>query len=204
MTYDSINPFHYRGNRKYEPIDVIEDWGLNYHLGNALKYISRSGRKPGEDPQEGLTKAIWYLERLKDKLSEESKKDSNYPMISYEEFLADVAASSAEGEDFVDEYGNEETAQSDFVKLWGTGDDSSWDSRKDPMWEWNSDDDILWDPTTGPVEVSQEEIQEILSSKNLKTYDKDEIVSIVERRGLLMGFKKDGSSCLLNSQGRCD
>jgi len=141
---------------------------------------------------------------LKDKLSEESKKDSNYLMISYEEFLADAAASSAEGEDFVDEYGNEETAQSDFVKLWGTGDNSSWDSRKDPMWEWNSDDDILWDPTTGPAEVSQEEIQEILSSKNLKTYDKDEIVSIVERRGLLMGFKKDGSSCLLNSQGRCD
>lgn len=62
-SYDSINPSHYRGDRKFEPIEVIEDWDLNYRLGNALKYISRSGRKPGEDPVEGLKKAIWYLER---------------------------------------------------------------------------------------------------------------------------------------------
>ena len=62
-SYDNINPSHYRGDRKFEPIDVIEDWNLNYRLGNALKYISRSGRKPGEDPVEGLKKAIWYLQR---------------------------------------------------------------------------------------------------------------------------------------------
>ncbi|QBP06052.1 hypothetical protein [Synechococcus phage S-B68] len=60
---DMINPHHYRGDRKFEPIAVIEDWDLNYNLGNALKYISRNGRKPGEDPTEGLRKAIWYLER---------------------------------------------------------------------------------------------------------------------------------------------
>ena len=60
---DMINPLHYRGDRKFEPIEVIEDWGLNYRLGNALKYIARNGRKPGEDPREGLKKAIWYLER---------------------------------------------------------------------------------------------------------------------------------------------
>ena len=60
---DMINPNHYRGDRQYEPIAVIEDWGLNYRLGNAVKYISRNGRKPGEDPREGLRKAIWYLER---------------------------------------------------------------------------------------------------------------------------------------------
>ena len=46
---DMINPNHYRGDRQYEPIAVIEDWGLNYRLGNAVKYISRNGRKPGED-----------------------------------------------------------------------------------------------------------------------------------------------------------
>jgi len=62
-SYDNINPSHYRGDRKFEPIEVIEDWDLNYRLGNALKYISRSGRKPGEDPVEGLKKAIWYLQR---------------------------------------------------------------------------------------------------------------------------------------------
>ena len=63
MTYDAVNPSHYRGDRKYEPIQVIEDWNLNYRLGCALKYISRNGRKPGENPTEGLRKAIWYLER---------------------------------------------------------------------------------------------------------------------------------------------
>lgn len=68
MSYDAINPSHYRGGRKFEPIEVIEDWGLGYHLGNALKYISRNGRKPNEDPREGLSKAIWYLERLQDQL----------------------------------------------------------------------------------------------------------------------------------------
>jgi len=68
MTYDAINPNHYKGDRQFEPIEVIEDWGLNYHLGNALKYIARHGRKPGEDPREGLSKAIWYLERLQDQL----------------------------------------------------------------------------------------------------------------------------------------
>lgn len=63
MTYDRINPHHYKGDRRFETIDVIEDWGLNYHLGNAVKYISRCGRKPGENPAEALRKAVWYLER---------------------------------------------------------------------------------------------------------------------------------------------
>ena len=71
MSYDAINPSHYKGDRKFEPIEVIEDWALGYHLGNALKYISRNGRKPNEDPREGLSKAIWYLERLQDKYAEE-------------------------------------------------------------------------------------------------------------------------------------
>ena len=59
---DKINkPSHYVDGRKYEPIDVIEDWKLNYHLGNALKYISRAGRK--DDLIQDLQKAVWYLTR---------------------------------------------------------------------------------------------------------------------------------------------
>ena len=77
MTYDHINPSHYKGDRQFEPIDVIEDWGLNYHLGNALKYIARNGRKPGEDPRQGLAKAVWYLERLMDKYTEEQAQASD-------------------------------------------------------------------------------------------------------------------------------
>ena len=38
-------PAHYIDGRKYEPRKVIRDWDLNFNLGNAVKYISRAGRK---------------------------------------------------------------------------------------------------------------------------------------------------------------
>lgn len=61
---DSVNhPDHYAKGRKYEPIDVIVDWELDFCLGSAVKYISRAGRKPGSDPKEDLRKAVWYLEK---------------------------------------------------------------------------------------------------------------------------------------------
>lgn len=57
---DQVNhPKHYTFG-KYEVIDVIEDWRLSYHLGNAVKYIARAGRKT-KDPKQDLEKAIWYL-----------------------------------------------------------------------------------------------------------------------------------------------
>lgn len=60
--YDIISrPSHYAEGRKHEPIDVIEDWGLGMHLGNATKYISRAGRKG--DELEDLKKARWYIDR---------------------------------------------------------------------------------------------------------------------------------------------
>lgn len=59
---DKINhPKHYCEGRKYEPIDVIEDCGLGMHAGNAVKYISRAGRKG--DAIEDLEKARWYVDR---------------------------------------------------------------------------------------------------------------------------------------------
>ena len=62
MTHDPVNrPSHYAEGRKYEPIAVIEDWSLGYHLGNALKYISRAGRK--QNTIEDLRKAVWYVNR---------------------------------------------------------------------------------------------------------------------------------------------
>ena len=51
---------HYR-KLKPEPIEIIEAWGLNFHLGNAIKYIARSSYK-GTKKQD-IQKAIWYLER---------------------------------------------------------------------------------------------------------------------------------------------
>lgn len=74
MTFDPIYPEHYKEGRKYEPIEVIEDWQLNYNLGNALKYIARNGRKTGENPIEGLRKAIFYLDREIQKLEKKEAK----------------------------------------------------------------------------------------------------------------------------------
>ena len=64
MTHDSINsPSHYAEGRQFETISVIEDWELGYRLGNAVKYISRAGRKDPEKTLEDLKKAQWYLAR---------------------------------------------------------------------------------------------------------------------------------------------
>lgn len=56
------NPAHYCEGRKYEPKDVIRDWDLNFNLGNAVKYISRNGRKSGESALKDLKKARQYLD----------------------------------------------------------------------------------------------------------------------------------------------
>lgn len=60
-------PSHYVAGRKFEPIDVIEAWGMDnsFHLGNAMKYLSRAGRK--EDTIKDLKKASWYLRRYRAK-----------------------------------------------------------------------------------------------------------------------------------------
>ncbi len=53
------SPTHYtRGS--IEVWDFIRDQQLNYHLGNAIKYICRAGYKGSK--KEDLHKAIHYLE----------------------------------------------------------------------------------------------------------------------------------------------
>ena len=54
------HPSHYNQG-KYEAIDVIEDWKLNFNLGNTVKYISRAGHK--DNIIQDLKKASWYLNR---------------------------------------------------------------------------------------------------------------------------------------------
>lgn len=60
------SPAHYGNNWKVG--DFIRDLELNFHLGNAIKYISRAGKKPydGLSLQQSyikdLKKAITYLE----------------------------------------------------------------------------------------------------------------------------------------------
>lgn len=54
------HPSHYTMG-KIEVIDAIEDWGLGFSDGNAVKYIARARHK-GEHLQD-LKKARWYLDR---------------------------------------------------------------------------------------------------------------------------------------------
>lgn len=55
----ATSPEHYtRGS--VEVWDFIRDQDLNYHLGNAIKYICRAGHK--DSKSEDLKKAIHYLE----------------------------------------------------------------------------------------------------------------------------------------------
>lgn len=56
------HPSHYCDGRKYEPVKVINDWGLGFNTGNAVKYIARAGRKPGNSRLKDLEKAKQYLE----------------------------------------------------------------------------------------------------------------------------------------------
>lgn len=64
-------PAHYCTGRKYEPRKVISDWNLNFNLGNAVKYLSRAGRKG--DKVEDLRKAIQYIEYEIEEIENESE-----------------------------------------------------------------------------------------------------------------------------------
>ena len=64
------HPSHYNMG-EYEAIDVIEDWNLNFNLGNTVKYISRAGHK--DNIVQDLKKALWYIEREIQRLENREK-----------------------------------------------------------------------------------------------------------------------------------
>lgn len=67
---ETVNhPEHY--NKGIEAIDIIESWGLNFSLGNAIKYIIRAPYKGNQ--VEDLKKAKWYIEREIERLENITK-----------------------------------------------------------------------------------------------------------------------------------
>lgn len=63
MAKEQVNhPDHYKSGGM-EVIDIIENFGLGFHLGNSVKYILRAGRK-SPNKLEDLKKARWYLDRV--------------------------------------------------------------------------------------------------------------------------------------------
>ena len=71
---DNVNhPSHYTDG-KIEVIDFIEDKNLNYHRGNAIKYIARAGKKDSSKEIEDLQKALWYINREIERLEKMKNK----------------------------------------------------------------------------------------------------------------------------------
>lgn len=74
---DPINHPPYYADGKIEVIDFIEDKNLGFHLGNAVKYIARAGKKDPEKTSEDLQKAIWYIKRYLEQLWGETEGTQN-------------------------------------------------------------------------------------------------------------------------------
>lgn len=81
---DIINhPSHYTDG-KIEVIDFIEDKQLNFHRGNAIKYIARAGKKNKETEIEDLGKAVWYINREIQRLEKLKKNKDRKQVPDYE------------------------------------------------------------------------------------------------------------------------
>ena len=165
MTHDPINsPAHYAEGRSYEPIDVIEDWELNYNLGNACKYISRAGRK--QNQLEDLKKARRYIDR---------EIQSLEPPVPFEATYEDIVEGLI---------------------------DNAIRGYEEPRFYGEEDDDYgIWDSHLGPVELTEEEISEILRNRDIVNADPNAIVKVIEKRGFLLGVKANGDTCVLKEDG---
>lgn len=76
------HPAHYGGkDNPFEAIKVIEAWGLDFHLGNTVKYISRAGKKDGNDLLQDLKKALWYLQRKLESMSGKAEEGKEIPPL---------------------------------------------------------------------------------------------------------------------------
>ena len=197
VKFNSIDhPSHYTEGRKFETIEVIEDWDLGFRLGNALKYISRAGRKDPSKTVEDLRKAVFYIER---EISSLEPSEVPFELV-YEEVVEYLATPEADVDDQALEYWDTDDSymfepnvtaatEQDWEDFW-IDDNISNDGYDDPM-------ENCW------VEVTEDEIFDVISRKDLDQFSEDEIVSTIFKRGLVIGVKKDGSTCLLGENGKC-
>lgn len=89
---DNVNhPAHYTDG-KYETIEFIERNLFDYHDGNAIKYISRAGKKDPNKMIEDLEKAKWYIHRANNKLDYDEKAITVYDYILDKKLSPELAA----------------------------------------------------------------------------------------------------------------
>ena len=75
MKKEEVNhPDHYLKDSGHEVIEVISAWGLDFMLGNAIKYIARAGKKDPKKIKQDLEKARFYIDY---KINEISRKSLN-------------------------------------------------------------------------------------------------------------------------------
>ena len=84
LNNDFTRPNHYCYS-SIEPKDAIRTWGLNFNLGNVIKYVARAGHKAGESKISDLQKAKTYINFEIDALIEESKKYKDEDNIQSEQ-----------------------------------------------------------------------------------------------------------------------
>ena len=195
MTDMVDRPSHYVEGRQYEPLNVIADWDLNYRLGSALKYISRAGRKDPSKTVEDLQKAIFYLSR-----EIEALEASTVPYaVTYEDVLQEYAACAAEGY----EYNAEQSLDSQYAL---------WDDTLGPVEpyeptprrrydflgqaEWDAPDPEEASLRYPSCEVDLDELH-----KDLDQFEENEIVRTFERRGIIFGIDKNGTTYTLGISG---
>jgi len=232
MIFDPVNkPSHYAEGRQFETIEVIEDWKLSYRLGNCVKYISRAGRKG--DRKQDLEKALWYLQREIEAIDKPSQyqppADVQYEdvlrpddRVRIYELARELGLSNREVLKACDSLDINVKGHSsalaepdaskvrtflidrgvqyeDVLDYYGQSIDL------DEAWPFEETPDYItgWDDSLGPIEIEPQEIEERLAKKDLNQFADDEIVSTIERRGMIIGFRKDGSSCVLKD-GRCE
>lgn len=74
MKFNSVTrPKHYTSG-KIEVLEAIEDWKLNYHRGQVIKYVARAGKKDPAKHIEDLKKASFYLSREIELLTAKAEK----------------------------------------------------------------------------------------------------------------------------------
>ena len=169
--------------RVFSDADAIEQ--IKVRIDDKLSRIATTGFSAADE--DTLQDLIGYLVLLKIALSRHAmgrQEKSNPYAVPYEDVLEDYAACPY---DYSHYYGQKQ----DLDEAWGD------------FWEKTPDYISGWDDSLGPIEIEPEEIQERLAKKDLDQFAEDEIVSTIERRGMIIGFRKDGSSCLLKD-GRCE
>ena len=91
---DPVNhPSHYTAGN-IEVIDFLEDQKFPYHLGNAVKYICRAGKKDPNKTIEDLQKAVWYLNRYIGLIDKETGKAVD---TSHDDDIASALISAERG-----------------------------------------------------------------------------------------------------------